>query len=159
MRTGRIQKHTIFVILLAVVGIGLAACSSSRDRIWLDAEGWRRAVVIGNTALPDQAPFALDNEGNAHFFMVRETSGGYSPTIISLGRDAKIVGEHELDLVMTARPRNPGIMWDGNQLAIFWVENHVLLTMALDENFQGQPVSLSGDQWVEDYNVVVDTDG
>ena len=75
MRIGRIRKHTSFVILLAVVGIGLAACSTTRDRIWLDAEGWRRAVVVGNTELPDQAPFALDNEGIAHFFVFEEIDG------------------------------------------------------------------------------------
>ncbi len=159
MWIGRIRKHTSFVILLAVVGIGLAACSTTRDRIWLDAEGWRRAVVVGNTELPDQAPFALDNEGIAHFFVFEEIDGGYLARIFSIGRDAKIVGDHELEMFITVRPQNPGIMWDGNQLSIFWVEDHVLFTMALDEKFQGKKVSLSGDQWVSDYNVVVDSDG
>jgi hypothetical protein len=145
-------------LLLLVLVLFLAGCTTYTERTWLNAPGWRRAIQIGTTSIPDRAPAAVSDDGTIYVLMIDEASS--RPHVVALNRQAEVIWERFLDVQLN-RPDQPRILWDGAQLRLFWLDAGTLFTAALDEagEVADAPRSLSGDLVAEGYDVAQDNSG
>jgi hypothetical protein len=57
------RRHLLWLIPLALLLLALAASRGPVDALWLDAPGWSRAHLVGNTTAEQAVPIALDDAG------------------------------------------------------------------------------------------------
>jgi hypothetical protein len=129
--------------------------------LWLDATGWRRATLVGYTQIVDPVPISLDDENNIYLFLVQEDQNGFLPQIVALDRTTKTLWAEELETEDDQRPRNPKLLWDGENLVLFWRQGESLYTAKINTegNITGEPQLISGNNPVERYDAASGPDG
>lgn len=134
--------------------LGLAGCSSSAtERLWLKTPGWSRAQLVGLTRVADPASFALDDSGTIYLLTVTaDDQEQLYPEVTAFDRQMATLWQHQLDVPLE-RPDIPQILWDGQALRLFWIDNNRLYAGRLDSQgtMLGPAELLSGEVTVADY--------
>lgn len=152
------KSYISSLVLPVVVGfllvLTLAACSGPPEGAWLNAPGWGRAQLFGQSSIPDPAPVALDGEGNIYTIFATQWEENQTLSVLKVDRDVNQVWESQLNADLI-RPDQPYIAWDGDNLRIFWIDRERLYTATMDG--AGQivfgPHLLSGEETASDYAV------
>lgn len=146
--------------LLLLVFI-LTACTGPAERVWLNAPGWNRARLVGNTPIVDPASIALDDEGNIYLFMIGGDKDAPYPRVIALNREADVLWDNTYEVALKW-PDQPRILWDGERLQLFWLSERGLYNAQVDATsaqLVGQPTLLSGESKTGSYDVTANVDG
>lgn len=152
-------KKAIMVMALFAVTVFASACSARTDRVWLDADGWRRAVVVGTTELSDNVPFTLDEQGNTYFLLVDLVEEQHRFRLVGVDRSARVFVDQPLDVELSGRPRDPGFFYGAHGLEAFWVIDRDLYQMSIDADYGVQVRSISNGRRVDNYAASVDPQG
>ncbi|NOZ49744.1 MAG: hypothetical protein GXP37_06800 [Chloroflexi bacterium] len=155
-------KSVLSAILLLLLTSLLTACSDNADRLWVNAPGWSRAVLVGNTRVGDQAPFARDQAGNLYFLLIAGEGQRYYPRVVAMSPHTDVLWDRSYEEIAISRPDQPGIFWDGDRLRLFWLSNEKLFMAAVDpvSGLMPQvPRLLSGEQPVGNYSLAQRDDG
>jgi hypothetical protein len=145
---------------LSILAILLAGCSAWGERPWLNAPGWSRAKLLGNTFSTDPALLTLDEAGDVYAFIVEKEGDQFKPHVIALDGSGEILWDrvYHPDLI---RPRRPKIVWDRVGLSLFWLSDQKLYHMGLDSSgeISSEPVLLSSGSPVDSYDVALGSNG
>lgn len=109
----------------------LAACTGPVENVWLDAPGWKRGQLIGETGLSNPASLALDEQGRLYLLLVDAAQNGVRPRVAALDRTLSVLWQRPLD-VEFSRVDLPRIVWDGERLQLFWLSDGNLYSAAMD---------------------------
>lgn len=140
----------------------LTACAGKPLRLWLNAPGWSRAQLMGNTRSADAAPITVDDEGRVYLFLVSTEEGPSYPHVIALDRRVNPIWDRTYREIEVASSQKPRILWDGEGLQLFWIASQQLYNVQLDATGRllSPAVLLSGETTeVADYDVVHDAGG
>ena len=155
-------KRGIFAILLIIIFALLTSCSGPDEHIWLKSPGWSRAAFLGNTTLNDPVPMALDAEQNTYFVLLEsgETSAEKHFTVLARDPNAFPLWQHSLENIFLHRPDSPQLIWDGEKLHLFWIDEEHLYSLSLDSggNILAAPQILSGNIATASYSLAQDND-
>jgi hypothetical protein len=147
--------RALLIALLSLIPLLLifSARSGPPERVWLRAPGWSRAQVVGTTALDQPAPIAVDDSGAAYLFLAHGNARERQPHITALDQRAAVRWEHAL-AAGHRDMRSPQIIWDGRDLALFWIGDGRLFSARLDPAgaVLAAPAVVSGDVEVADYS-------
>jgi hypothetical protein len=134
-----------------------AACTSQKQRPWLQPPAWSRGLLIGYTPFSTQVTFEVDELGNAYFFHF----GGESVEdahleVKAITSGGTVLWEQSIDQNLRL-PREPHLVFDGEALQLFWISNNVLFTMRVDLNGEilRQPQQISGQYVAYGLDVIV----
>jgi hypothetical protein len=157
------SRAQLLVLPLTLVWLllALSACDASgEDRLFLKAPGWSRAQYVGHTRINDPASIVLDDAGLIYMALVEAEGEVSRPKILALDRNGEALWERSLDIAL-AHPDKPRLVWDGQQLRLFWIEGNSLFASALDTsgNVTEAPVLLSGEVNVDAYAVAGTPEG
>jgi hypothetical protein len=148
--------------LLLFLALSLTACTGQTERVSLNAPGWNRARLVGNTPIVDPVSIALDDAGGIYLFLFGGDGDAYYPRVIALDRRAEVVWDRTYDQIALNRPDQSQIIWDGQTLQLIWLSDQGLyntkITAATGE-LLAPPALLSGNVKVANYSVARDTDG
>ena len=136
--------------------VALSACAGSiGERLWLNASGWNRAQLVGNTLLGDPVPLALDDEGRVYLFLIGGDRDAPRPRIVALNRRAETIWDRTYEVELS-RPDQPRLFWDGQALQLFWLSDQKLYNACLDAtgHLEELPLLLSGEAKVDAYDAV-----
>jgi hypothetical protein len=138
----------------------LSACSGVIDRLWLEAPGWSRAALVGQTSLNQPVLMAFNGEGEMALLAFDRVGSDYYPKIITLNRGGEILGERVLDILID-KPGKTHMYWEGDELTFIWIDNQQLFLAFIDSsgNILGTPTLLSGEATVGSFNLATAPDG
>ena len=141
----------LFVLLLLIV-----ACSGTEETTWLNAPGWRRAMLVGNTLAADPVSVALDDQGGMSLLFVADEGGAARLHVKHFDRSLALVWERNVQEAQR-RIMQPQIIWDGQRLHLFWIDDSRLYstTMNAAGNETGAAHLLSAEQTVDSYDVAI----
>jgi hypothetical protein len=155
MRTPAWLGRALLIALLSLIPLLLifSARSGPPERVWLRAPGWSRAQVVGTTTLDQPTPIAVDAGGAAYLFLVHGSASERQPHIVALDQRTAVRWERALD-ARHRDLRDPQIVWDGRNLALFWIGDGQLFTARLDPagELVAAPQVVSGEVEVADYS-------
>ncbi len=159
MNTFRRLLHPLGLLLL--LALTLTACTGSAERVWLNAPGWNRARLVGNTPVVDPVSMALDDAGNIYLFLIGGDKDVPYPRVIALNREADVLWDNTYEVALKW-PDQPRILWDGERLQLFWLSERGLYNTQVDATagqLVGQPTLLSGELKTGSYDVIASVDG
>lgn len=144
-------------ILFLILFVGLAVVSFSTsevDRLWLNAPDWSRAKLIGDTSVRQPVALAVDDTGTTYLFALADKGTTYRAHVTALNRTADVIWEQSLAAEI-AKPEAPKILWDGQILHLFWLDDSSLYTAQLDTsgNSLVRSTLLSGGRTVGGYDI------
>jgi hypothetical protein len=144
-----------WLILILLFLLAFRASRAPVDALWLDAPGWSRARLVGNTQSEQAVPIALDDAGQVYLLLFPPELGGARPRVLALDRQADALWEYTFDTAF-AEPTHPQLLWDGAALALFWLSDGQLYSARLDLSgaLLSEPRLLSGATEVESYAAV-----
>lgn len=159
-RKATVSRPVLPIIVGILLVLTLAACSGPPEGAWLNAPGWGRAQLIGQSSIPDPAPLALDGEGNIYTVLATQAGENQTLSVLKVDRDVNQVWESEIEAELS-QPDRPYIAWDGDHLRIFWIDREHLYTATMDNTGQtvAGPRLLSGEETASGYAMAVDDDG
>ena len=153
------RKITILFSLL-LLSVLLAACSGPDQHIWLKTPDWSRAAFLGNTVVNDPPPMAQDADGNLYFVLFSNLpeEDQMMPTVVARDGNGAPLWTKSLEAYSLHRPDEPQLIWDGDHLQLFWLEDDSLYMLTLDQdaNPVGEPLRLSAEITVGSFSVSVD---
>ena len=156
----KINKTVLFTLLL--LSVLLVSCSGTDEHIWLKSPDWSRAAFLGDTTINDPVPMAQDADGTLYFvlFSGLPEEGKNMPVVVARDGDGEPLWTKSLEEYSLHRPDEPQLIWDGEYLQFFWLENDALYMLALDQdaNPVGERVRLSGQMVVASYSLSIDAD-
>jgi hypothetical protein len=155
------RKWPRALMALFILPVLLAACGSpTEERIWLKASGWNRARVVGNTLVGQPVPMALDNAGNVYLFLIDQENDTLYPRVVALNREAEVLWNSSYDIAL-AQPAHPKILWDGEELQLFWLSDRRLYHAPLGPAavLSEPPALLSAAVRVDTYDVALSPAG
>ncbi len=140
---------------LFILIFSLTACSGPLQSQWVKAPGWSRARMLGTTLVNDASPVVLDDLGQIYLFFIEPDGESAHPKVTALDQQAEIVWERSLEVDLSL-PNEPGLLWDGEALRLYWIDSGKLFTARLSAT--GEVISpaeqLSGEAEVETYSAV-----
>lgn len=153
-----VRRFYLFLVVLSLVLV--TSCTSGEAREWLKAPGWSHGVAIEETRIGDPVVMALDDDGSVYLLFITAVNEQLSPKIVALNRQAERVWEQVLPVSLT-QPDKPALVWDGQQLNLFWLAGNSLYQSQMDTsgNLLLEPRLLSGDKIVDAYDVALNPDG
>lgn len=148
------------VICCLFVLSGVTACSEQVDRLWLEAPGWSRAALIGQTSINLPVPMAVNDEGRMALFSINKEGDTHYPHIIGLERDGEVVWEHTIDVSME-KPTATQITWNGEEFILLWIDNRSLYSTSIDlsGNAIANPTLLSKEVVVDSFEIATAPNG
>lgn len=156
------RSRWLFFALFALFTLALAACSGAAQHTWLEAPGWSRARLVGETEAEFAVPPAVDAEGNTYFLLVTaQEEGAYSLKLVKLDANAAKVWEKEYPVNVEQGIENPRVFWTRDGLQLLWIESDVLYSLVVDTDGEqvGETVALSNGHLASSYEAAVDADG
>jgi len=152
------HKRPLFTILVLFASFMIVAAQTAcagddlKLRLWTEAPGWGRAQKVAQTELVDPAAITLDDQGNIYLVVVDTYEEMQRPTVVALDREANTLWEQAIDVDVN-RLDNPNIIWNGEQLDVFWIGDNRLYNATMDKsgNFFSTPQLLSGETKVDTY--------
>lgn len=152
----------IWGFLGLVIGLlFLTACGGeSKDRLWLKAPDWSRAQAVGGMGIPDPAPIAVDSEGNIYFLFINGELEALQAQVVALNASAEPLWEHTFNEILRL-PDDPQLVWDGEMINAFWINNGALSAARLDSRgiLVQEPTVISGDVRVDNYSAAGSSSG
>jgi hypothetical protein len=150
----------ILVICWVFILMVLSGCSEQIDRLWLEAPGWSRAALVGQTSINLHVPMALNDDGTIAIFLFKKEDNTHYPHIIGLGRDAEVIWEHTIDIAID-KPTATQITWDGEELILLWIDNRSLYSTTIDisGNAVAGPTLLSAGVVADSFEIATAPDG
>jgi hypothetical protein len=141
-------------------GVPQPIALAAAERPWLDAPGWERARVIGVSSLTDPVHVTFDDAGNSYALMIAYVGEDQHPYVVSLDSLGETRWAQVIDTLPLALPDIPKIVWDGEQLNLFWLNDRQLNFAQMDSagNIVTAPTILSDHGDVGGYDVVVGPD-
>lgn len=148
---------SFFLILI----IFLTACAGQPERLWLKSTGWSRAQLLGNTRVGDPVPVTYDKDGQIYIFMITPSIDSSHPRVLSLDSQAQTIWDRTYEVIDLTGSKAPRILWDGQVLQLFWIEDSGLYNLQLDTSgsLLTQPRLLSGKTTVDQYDIASNTSG
>ena len=143
------------------VALALSGCSGPAERTWLDAPGWSRGRLVGNTQAVDAASMALDEAGNIYLLVFSGDEDIGYPRVVALNRQAAVVWDRTYEVALE-RPGRSRILWDGHALQLFWLSRQGIYQAQVEAatgELLGPPILLSGGVQVRYYDVAQDAGG
>lgn len=156
-RSRKLFRMRILLVLTLV--ILLSSCSSGlENKLWIKAEGWSRALQIGETTLAAPPPSVLDSSGKGYFLLFPrgENEDRLSQLeLVILGETGEITNRTLLDLQIP-KPSDAEIVFSGEDLNIFWVDSYQLKTIriSLEGELLSEVMVLSGEEYVSEFDVI-----
>jgi hypothetical protein len=154
------KKWLLFAVFLFLAAM-LSACGGAQTHMWLDAPGWSRAKLIGDTASEYPVPPALDADGNSYFLLVDDEDDLRSVRILALDNLSAPLWEKTYPIVAEEIIEYPRVVVLRDSLQLLWNTDDVLYGMRTDLN--GDVLEdvqvLSGDHMADNYSVAVNDDG
>jgi hypothetical protein len=155
------RKKWLFFALFVFLAATLSACGGAQTHMWLDAPGWSRAKLIGDTASEYPVPPALDADGNSYFLLVDDEDDLKSLRIVALDNLSAPLWEKTYPIVAEEIVEFPRVIVLTNGLQLLWNTDDVLYGMRVD--LDGEMLSdvevLSGDHMADSYSVAVNDAG
>jgi hypothetical protein len=150
-------RMLLWLIPLALFLLAIYVSRGPADALWLQAPGWSRARLVGNTRLEDAVPLALDDAGRIYLFLSPAEAG---PQIVALSRSAQTLWRQPIDMP-GAQLKSPRLAWDGRAIALFWIADQRLYSARLDPSGElvDSPKVLSGETAVASYAIASDAQG
>jgi hypothetical protein len=156
----RVSSKRFFTLACLPLLMLLSACSEAIDRLWLEAPGWSRAALVGQTSLNQPVSMALDSEGGMAFLAFDKEGTIYYPKIITGSRGGEILWERGLDIPMN-KPGATQIFWEGDELTFIWIDDQQLFLVSIDPSGKilGTPTLLSGEATVGAFDITTAPEG
>ena len=137
-----------FILLFLVIG-----CESlPAEKVWVNAPGWSRAIRVEETAIPDSVPIAVDDAGISYLLLLKNQDDNTYPLFKAVDPSGNelwstLIPEHQ------HLPNEPDLLWDGEQLRAYWVNDRKLYEARLDDtgDIIQPPTPLSGDHLVDTF--------
>jgi len=154
------RKILFWLVPLLLFLLAFAISRGPVDALWLNAPGWSRARLVGNTQADQAVPIALDDAGQIYLLLFPADAAPGSAHVVALNRQAEAIWERALELSIT-RPKSPQLLWDGKAIELFWLGDQHLYTAQLDTaGTTLVPAKLlSGDTTVDSYAAAADAQG
>src|SRR5262245_20516204 len=151
------RRMLLWLIPLVLFLLAVFVSRGPADALWLQAPGWSRARLVGNTRLEEAVPIALDDTGQVYLFL-SPTDGG--PQVVALSRAAETLWTQPLDMP-GAQIKNPRLAWDGRAIVLLWISDQRLYSARVDPSGElaDPPTMISGTAMVDSYAVAADTQG
>ena len=146
---------------LSVCAALLSGCApNGNDRLFLEAPGWSRAQHVANTQTNDAASIVLDDAGLIYMAVIGSEGETSRPKVVALDRRGEVTWERSLDIALT-HPDKPRLLWDGQQLRLYWIDGNSLFGAAIDTsgNVTEAPALLSGEVNVDSYAIAGTSEG
>lgn len=109
--------------------------------------------MVGTTTVNDASPIVLDDSGQIYLFFIDPDGETAHPKVTALDQQANILWELVLEMDLSL-PNEPGLLWDGEALRLYWIEAGKLFTARLSPS--GEVISpaeqISGESEVETYS-------
>lgn len=155
------RKKWLFFALFIFLAATLSACGGAQTHMWLDAPGWSRAKLIGDTASEYPVPPALDADGKSYFLLVDDEDDLKSFRIVALDNLSAPIWEKTYPVVAEEIIEYPRVIVLGDSLQLLWNTDDVLYGMRVDLNGEvlQEAEVLSGDHMADNYSVAVNEDG
>lgn len=159
LRNGAASGRLFTLVCIPLLML-LSACSEAIDRLWLEAPGWSRAALVGQTWLNQPVSMALDGERGMAFLAFDKDGSIYYPKIITVSRGGEILWERRLDIPMN-KPGASQIFWEGDELTFIWIDGQQLFLVSIDPSGKilGTPTLLSGEATVGAFDIAIAPDG
>ncbi|MGD8848985.1 MAG: hypothetical protein PVF18_04640 [Anaerolineales bacterium] len=155
------MKSSKLILLFIFLTILLTGCDAQPDRLWLKSPDWSRAKLIGNTRVGDPVQVAIDNDHTSYLFFIQSRGDRPYPRTLAFNRDGELIWDLPRDEISLQLPANPQILWDGNNLLLFWLDDYKIYGATMDT--QGEwiiaPKVISKDQIVVALASAVDQKG
>jgi hypothetical protein len=160
LKSKSLPRVLILFLFLSAILVVLTACSTEIERLWLEAPGWSRAQWVGDASLNQAVSLAVDDRSGIYLLAIQDKASAHYAHVIALNRRADIVWERTLDTVLV-KPDKARILWDGQELDLFWLDEQSLYAARLDTsgNVRAAPALLSGETSVGSYDVASDSNG
>lgn len=138
-------------LFFALSSLLLAGCAAQPGNLWLDAPGWSRGHLVGQTASLAPVLPARDEEGNLFFLLVRDETEGPRLHVLSMDSQGQIRWERRIPLDSDSSVKEPRIFWNPGGLSLVWLQGKVLyaLNLSPDGRPAGEARPLSGDLIVD----------
>ncbi|HET9221513.1 MAG TPA: hypothetical protein VFO07_03370, partial [Roseiflexaceae bacterium] len=151
------RRMLLWLIPVALCLLAILVSRAPADALWLQAPGWSRARLIGNTRLEEAVPIALDDGGQIYLFMWPADAG---PQIVALSRSAQMLWTQPIEMP-GGQIKNPRLAWDGRAIALFWIADQRLYRARVDPSGElvEPPTALSDTAAVDSYAVSTDGQG
>jgi hypothetical protein len=155
------RKKWLFFALFLFLAATLSACGGAQTHMWLDAPGWSRAKLIGDTASEYPVPPALDLDGNSYFLLVDDEDDLRSVRIVALDNLSALLWEKTYPIVAEEIVEYPRVVVLRDSLQLLWNTDDVLYGMRTDLNGDvlEEVQVLSGDHMADNYSVAVNASG
>jgi len=115
---------------------------------------------VGDTAVNEAVPIALDDAGNIYLFATRQEGSARYPHVLAVNRQGGAAWERTLEapLVKFSQPR---IYRDGEELVLLWLDDQSVYAARVDRLGNVHTVSslLSGEINVDSYDVATSPNG
>ncbi len=154
------RKILFWLVPLLLFLLAFAVSRGPVDALWLNAPGWSRARLVGNTQAEQAVPIALDDAGQIYLLLFPADAPSESAHVVALNRQAEVIWERALEPSIT-QPKSPQLLWDGKAIELFWLSDQHLYTARLDTagTILVPAKMLSGDTTVDSYAAAADTQG
>lgn len=156
------RSRWLFFAVFCLFSASLSACGAS-NHVWLEAPGWSRALLVGETQAEFAVNLAQDPEGNTYFLLVteEEEGAGYNLKLVKLDANAGRVWEQEYALNVEQDVENPRVFWTHGALQLLWVESDVLYSLSVNADGEqlGEPAVLSNGYLASSYEATIDPRG
>ncbi|MGD2163841.1 MAG: hypothetical protein PVG04_12160, partial [Anaerolineales bacterium] len=126
------MKSSKLILLFIFLTILLTGCDAQPDRLWLKSPDWSRAKLIGNTRVGDPVQVAIDNDHISYLFFIQSRGDRPYPRTLALDRDGELIWDLPRDEMSLQLPANPQILWDGNNLLLFWIDDYKIYGAIMD---------------------------
>lgn len=157
------MKRWSLILVLGILSFLVTACSGPDEHIWLKSPGWSRAVFLGGTAYSEAVPVVIDETGYMFFVLVEKAEDLESSyfRVLAFNQKVDALWERSLTDISLMRPSSIRFLLVDDGLQLFWIDQEQLYMLELDSegNGLGAPVLLSGDDEVDSFSVVADSDG
>lgn len=152
-RLNRTQRKNFALLFCLLTVAVLSGCMGPAERLWLKASDWGRAQQVAVSYVDDPAPVVLDEDGGLYVLVVDRVNTTFRLRLMHFNRRAEVVWDRTYDISLSA-PRQPRLLWDGEQLQLFWLSAQKLYNAQVDRtgDLQGEPIVLSGEAMIEIYD-------
>jgi hypothetical protein len=151
-----------WLFFAALLCLALTACSGESVHLWLEAPGWSRARLVGETQTEFAVPPAQDAEGNVYLLLVSaDEAGAQNLKLVKLSAQAEPLWEQEYALNAEQGIESPRAVWVDDGLQLLWIESDVLYSLRVnaDGSQAGEAEALSNGHLASSYDAAVNDDG
>ena len=154
------KKWLFFALILLAAGL-LSACSAVPTHEWLEAPGWGRASLIGETQSAYPVQPALDAEGRSYFATSHIEANIPIIRVSALDSSVEPLWQVDFPLERLKRANKPSLVLSNRGLEAFWLFDGGLFStiVNLDGEIVSEPHRISGNRIAIDYVAAVNHAG